>query len=216
MSNVNSKPEKSRSAYELALAHYEFVSKEFTEYFGMYMRSWSIAGSVVLVGAIFGLAKVDAQDGGILTGVLICIIPLALAMWFVVTSWFWAYFAMYRKYLQGLETSMSQLSGPASDCVKFHSYREPWFSWEVQRPATYLVSALAGLVYSGLALAGSRHVVAAILERQTYWWWLVVLVYVFILAGSVWSVSRLIGRTPGYAGERSSTGDTDSGRSRLQ
>jgi hypothetical protein len=61
MSDANSMLKESKSAYELALAHYEFVNKEFTEYYGKYMRSWSIAGSAILVGAILGLGKVEEK-----------------------------------------------------------------------------------------------------------------------------------------------------------
>jgi len=93
--------------------HYEFVSTQLADYYKMYMTAWSIVGTGVFVGVVFGQGAVAA-----LGTVIVCVIPFILLFCFLLTSWFWAYFATYRVYLKCLEDCLPGDNRPGLHKVK--------------------------------------------------------------------------------------------------
>lgn len=200
--------EKERSPYELALAHYEFVSKECTEFFTMYQRSWSIAGSVLVGGAIIALSTTNISTNITVPivdtttnakNIVMCIIPILISLWFVVTAYFWAYFSMYRNYLQALEIKICDLQPKRFNnnaLVSFHLYRKPWFRLRVQFLAEFMIAVLVTITYTFIAcigtwslLRGTQHYV----DR-----WILMGIYFLILILSVASVLILLCAAPKY------------------
>ena len=168
-----------KDPYALALQHYEFISKEFTEYFKMYMQSWSLVGSVLFVGIIFALKDVGSSGKGTsLQNNLLCVTPILFLLWFLPTCWFWGYFDMYRKYLRWLEEKMSNLPEAPGKIVYFHSYRHNWFENYVQDGASYIAILLVFLIYSGLVLA----VLGRIGDIKYIWILLIIYLVAFILS----------------------------------
>lgn len=161
-------PEKS---YDLALKHYESISKEYTETFKMYMQSWSIVGSAVLVGTILGLKDIP-DSGTSVRGTLLCATPLIVLLWFLLTSWFWGFFEMYREYLRGLEGLIEKLMDwdAGAKVVRFHSYRHDWYKGRAQIIAVVVACSLGFLLYLVLAWIASRHLVEMLKVGTTLKW----------------------------------------------
>lgn len=182
-----------KEPWTLAVQHYEFVSKEFTDYFKMYMQSWSIVGSVLFVGIIFGLKDVASINN--LTSLqsnLLCLAPILLLVWFLPTCWFWGYFIMYRRYLCCLEKKISNLPGAPMNIVCFHSYRHSWFEGAEQTWASIIAIGLLSLIYLGLAGSVSAHVEKLWIFNR----WLIFLCYVVIGVMSFAAATILLKRIP--------------------
>ena len=171
-----------------SVAHYAAVSGEYKDYYGMYMQSWSIVGSVLFLGFVMGLggfevpgwtdgakgaaggsaplpspvaAEAKRPDGPALQDILVCAMPLVLLLWFMLTSYFWAYFRMYRGYLGRLEARIHlgaqgvlPLEGEVP-LLGLHTYRRPWFENKRVEKFDVLVAILGFLLYVVLSLAGA-------------------------------------------------------------
>jgi hypothetical protein len=186
--NSENNSEKLKHPYALALQHYEFISKEFTEYFKMYMQSWSIVGSVIFVGIIFGLKVVESSGNEMtLQRNLLCLTPILFLLWFLPTCWFWGYFDMYRRYLCWLEDKMSNLSGAPGKIICFHSYRHIWFEHKVQERASYIGILLVILIYLGLVWAVLRHI-----GETNEIWILLLIIYIVAFILSIFAAIKLI------------------------
>jgi len=191
------KSEEHKEPLEIAIQHYEFISKEFTDYFKMYMQSWSIVGSVLFVGIIFALKndeliKTDIQ----LYGILLSITPILLLLWFLPTCWFWGYFIMYRKYLHWLEERIADLDGNYEDIVCFHTYRQKWFTGPVQTIPSGIAGLLIILIYGVLAYAVSEHVGKLTIICWTFDNRMIFLIYAMVGVVSMIVAVILLTKTP--------------------
>lgn len=176
---MNAQPEKSD---DLALKHYESISKEYTATFKMYMQSWSIVGSAVLVGTILGLK--DTPDSGTsVRGTLLCATPLIVLLWFLLTSWFWGFFGIYREYLRGLEDRINApgSSDASADVVRVHTYRDAWYKGRAPRIVEVVTCLLGFLLYVGLAWIASTHL-AEVLKVGTALKWMIAYVLVGLVS----------------------------------
>lgn len=151
---MSPKPKGSDPHYVFAVRHYEFVSREFADYFRMYMQSWTIVGSAILVGVIFGLGR--GQTPGNLRPVLLSLSPIILLLWFLLTTWFWAYFKMYRDYLDNLEDRMQTEFEEESTPTLYSKYQKYWFRKEAMME--FLAGLIGLLVYVGLSWPASTSI----------------------------------------------------------
>jgi hypothetical protein len=135
--------------YGHSARHYEFVAGQLPEYYRMYMQSWAVLVSAILVGSVIGLGggAVGPRDG--LGAYILCMFRFVMAGWFLLTSWFWARFSMLRHYLAELESTMEH---PRPRL--YSQYEAAWFG-----PRAHVALALslffAAAVYVLLAVPAS-------------------------------------------------------------
>lgn len=156
---MNYNSEDLKDSYELTMKHYELICKEFTDYFKMYMQSWSIVGSAIIVGAIFG--PEGKLNGKNVYNYIVCAIPLLILIWLLTTSWFWGYFKIYRTYLSLLEERMLKLLNviePPENVVLFHSFRKQWFEGNDIKSGTILTGAIVSIVYFLIAFSALMNI----------------------------------------------------------
>ena len=143
--------------FQYAYKHYEFVVSQWTEYFKVYIQSWSIMGSALIVGAIFFPSKLpDAKSSLVKT--LLGITPLLILVWFLLTSWMWAYLAIYRSYAEHLEKNMKKdFSNEISFYPELHSkYGQKWLKSKGHHAVLLLTLVLFFLIYIILACQASK------------------------------------------------------------
>jgi hypothetical protein len=129
------------------VAHYEFVVSQWTEYYKLYMQSWSIFGSAILVGLAVALSKFgDGVKSKDIPSEIAAIVPIVILIWFLLTSYFWAMFEMYSLYISDLEGKITE--GCKHDVAyRLFSKKGPyWF--ENKKVGRAIVLALVGLFCS--------------------------------------------------------------------
>ncbi|MBI2820063.1 MAG: hypothetical protein HYX73_08795 [Acidobacteria bacterium] len=151
------------------LEHHKAVSAEYIECYKIYMQSWTIVVSALVVGVVFGLRDFTLSDN--LQVIALAAVPLIFLLWVMLTAWFWAYFAMYREYLCALERAMRQLGiFPAGmPMIQFHSYRESWFRGWQQRLAEIAVAGVGFVIYIALAWVPAAELPDVLGGNPLYW-----------------------------------------------
>jgi len=144
-------------AYKETLKHHDAVSKELSEYYRMYMQSWSIVATGIFVGVLYALREPNAP----LERPLVAALPLIFLFWFVLTGWFWAKFALYRRYLTELEEQMATIAdatAPLPTLYRNHVTPTHMSGW--QRWTHRLAIVIGALMYGPLSFVAAPHATA--------------------------------------------------------
>jgi hypothetical protein len=169
--------------YAHSVRHYEFVAGQLTDYYRMYMQSWTVLITGVFVGGVFALK--EAGDSS-LAAHLLCILPLVMAGWFVLTGWFWGRFAMLRGYLQRLERGMK-------DPPQLFSLESKWMASRAGKFAIVFSTCVAGIVYLFLAFVAALTLSSLRLDYRV---WLLLLPYCVVALGAVVTVRQFVRAVP--------------------
>jgi hypothetical protein len=137
--------------YGRSARHYEFVAAQLAEYYKMYMQSWTVLVSAVLVGGLIALrASPPSASSPSLEAHAMLILPFVMAGWFLLTSWFWARFSMLRRYLRELE---GRMQGCQPDLFR----RDEERFWSAGAMPAGCAVFCAAAVYGLLVAAASAH-----------------------------------------------------------
>jgi hypothetical protein len=192
---------------ETAWRHYDSVRTQLAGYFRMYMQAWSIVATGVFVGLVFGSGVPP-----FLQGAIVCVIPLALLLCALLTSWFWAYFASHRSYLKKLEGAFPGDNPTWPSLYADETAQRTERLWE--RVHTCFTCVVGGLVYLAFVCPAAAHAAKTLyrsrgLPAWLHWsqegyfwtvWWGYVVLAVLGVAGSGRFVSaasrRHLGESP--------------------
>lgn len=143
---------ETKEELEFLEKQYEFIVSQWTEYFKLYMQSWSIVISGIIIGTLFSFklapqathtTRASSGEGDALLALSLGIIPVLMLIWFLLTCWFWALFDTYRRRAKELEGQIrkrllsSMRLGPALHTIHgeecFGGYRiyYVWLGWQV-------------------------------------------------------------------------------------